>query len=73
VDELFEPFHRGTNRGGASGSGLGLSIVRAVVSAHRGSVHAEPVDGGGLTVSVWLPAGETPQVPPVAADRAGGR
>ena len=38
------------------GSGLGLSIVRAVVRAHGGTVHAEPVPGGGLAVTVRLPA-----------------
>jgi hypothetical protein len=54
--ELFEPFRRGAQRTSASGSGLGLSIVRAVVQAHRGAVTAEKVDGGGLTVTVCLPA-----------------
>ncbi len=56
VDELFEPFRRGVDRAAGGGSGLGLSIVRAVVSAHRGSVSAEAVDGGGLVVNVRLPA-----------------
>jgi hypothetical protein len=56
VEELFEPFHRGVDRAAGGGAGLGLSIVRAVVSAHRGSVRAEPVDGGGLAVTVRLPA-----------------
>ncbi|MGH3977987.1 MAG: sensor histidine kinase [Pseudonocardiaceae bacterium] len=57
IAELFEPFHRGgVSRTSRGGSGLGLSIVRAVVAAHDGSVHAEPVPGGGLTVTVQLPA-----------------
>jgi hypothetical protein len=56
VEQLFEPFRRGAQRASGSGSGLGLSIVRAVVSAHRGSVAAEPVDGGGLVIRVHLPA-----------------
>jgi signal transduction histidine kinase len=55
VEELFEPFHRGVDRAGAGGTGLGLSIVRAVVSAHRGTVRAVPVRGGGLLVTVALP------------------
>ena len=55
VPDLFEPFRRGTDRVG-TGSGLGLSIVRAVVRSHGGSVSAEPVPGGGLSVRVLLPA-----------------
>jgi hypothetical protein len=57
VNTLFEPFHRGgVARTSHDGAGLGLSIVRAVVAAHGGTVHAEPVPGGGLTVTVQLPA-----------------
>lgn len=57
VGELFEPFRRGPveRTGAVRGSGLGLSIVRAVVGAHGGTVQAEPVPGGGLTVTVHLP------------------
>ena len=57
VDALFEPFHRGgVARTKHDGAGLGLSIVQAVVTAHGGTVHAEPVAGGGLAVTVHLPA-----------------
>lgn len=58
VAELFEPFRRGpvARTADTPGSGLGLSIVRAVVQAHGGRVWAEPVRGGGLTVTVELPA-----------------
>lgn len=57
VTALFEPFHRGgVARTAHDGAGLGLSIVQAVVLAHGGTVHAEPVPGGGLTVTVQLPA-----------------
>lgn len=57
VPGLFEPFRRGgVERTGTRGQGLGLSIVKAVVSAHGGQVSAEPRPGGGLNVSVWMPA-----------------
>ncbi|PXY32940.1 two-component sensor histidine kinase [Prauserella sp. PE36] len=57
VTELFEPFRRaGVARTARSGAGLGLSIVRAAVQAHGGAVGAEPVVGGGLAVTVHLPA-----------------
>ena len=65
---LFEPFRRGgRERTGARGSGLGLSIVRAVCDAHGGSVGAVALDGGGLEVTVVLPAAATT---PVAAGSA---
>lgn len=56
VPTLFEPFRRLTDRvGSARGSGLGLSIVRAVAQAHRGDVIATPRTGGGLVVRIILP------------------
>lgn len=59
IPVLFEPFRRLTDRiGSARGSGLGLSIVRAVAQAHGGDVGAVPRPGGGLTVCVTLPARE---------------
>lgn len=57
VAGLFEPFRRaGVARTARHGAGLGLSIVRAAAEAHEGSVSAEPVVGGGLAVTVRLPA-----------------
>jgi signal transduction histidine kinase len=60
IPSLFEPFRRlGAERlVTAKGAGLGLSIVRSVVRAHDGHIHARPREGGGLTVSVTLPACE---------------
>jgi len=61
VAQLFEPFRQGERaRTGHRGSGLGLSIVSAVVAAHRGAVTAEPVDGGGLCFRVELPGPVSP-------------
>ncbi len=68
VPGLFEPFRRGgRERTGARGSGLGLSIVRAVCDAHGGTVAAVALPGGGLEVTVTLPAAATT---PVAAGSA---
>ena len=66
VPGLFEPFRRGGwERTGSRGSGLGLSIVRAVCDAHGGTVSAVAQEGGGLEVTVSLPAADT--TPVVAA------
>ncbi|MEU4688022.1 HAMP domain-containing sensor histidine kinase [Actinoplanes sp. NPDC023714] len=63
VPGLFEPFQRGGwERTGSRGSGLGLSIVRAVCDAHGGTVSAVAQEGGGLEVTVTLPAADTTPV-----------
>jgi signal transduction histidine kinase len=55
LDELFEPFRRGPEQPGKPrGNGLGLSIVRAIVAAHGGTVAAFARESGGLTVVVTL-------------------
>jgi signal transduction histidine kinase len=58
VPGLFEPFRRGgrDRTGSGRGSGLGLSIVHAVCDAHGGTVAAKPLPGGGLEITVTLPA-----------------
>ncbi|MFB4314794.1 sensor histidine kinase [Actinomadura sp. 21ATH] len=58
LETIFEPFRRLRQDRVRSdrGSGLGLSIVRAVATAHHGRVTAEPRPGGGLAVTVRLPA-----------------
>jgi signal transduction histidine kinase len=73
VESLFEPFRRLHGRvaspSGVRGAGLGLSIVRAVARAHGGDAHAQALAGGGLEVTVWLPARAqaTKAVPPLQA------
>nr|WP_204295013.1 HAMP domain-containing sensor histidine kinase [Actinoplanes capillaceus] len=74
VPGLFEPFQRGGwERTGSRGSGLGLSIVRAVCDAHGGTVSAVALEGGGLEVTVALPAADTTPVVSASASvpRAG--
>ncbi|MFI6347510.1 sensor histidine kinase [Streptomyces sp. NPDC050560] len=65
IPSLFEPFRRlGTERlVTAKGSGLGLSIVRAIAHAHHGTVTARPNPTGGLTVTVTLPGEGHPRGP----------
>jgi signal transduction histidine kinase len=57
VERLFEPFRRSqTDRTAADGHhGLGLSIVRAVATAHEATVTATPQPEGGLVVTVTFP------------------
>jgi signal transduction histidine kinase len=58
VPGLFEPFRRlgGDRTGSDRGAGLGLSIVRSVAAAHGGTASARALPGGGLEVTVEVPA-----------------
>jgi signal transduction histidine kinase len=59
VDRLFEPFQRLVNdRSGSSdaGLGLGLSIVRAIATAHRADLVARAQPEGGLAIEVSFAA-----------------
>ncbi|MGD0703426.1 MAG: HAMP domain-containing sensor histidine kinase [Trebonia sp.] len=58
VPSLFEPFRRMEARTGVrDGVGLGLSIARSVITAHRASVTARSQPDGGLAISVVIPRG----------------
>ncbi|MEV6157609.1 HAMP domain-containing sensor histidine kinase [Nonomuraea sp. NPDC052129] len=57
VARLAQPFERlGTDRtGSGDGSGLGLSIVAAIATAHGGGLEPRARPDGGLRVTVSLP------------------
>lgn len=54
---VFERFYRTDNSRARKkgGSGLGLSIVAAIMGAHRGTARLSRTAGGGLTVHLELP------------------
>lgn len=57
-DRLFDRFFR-TARAqdeAIAGAGLGLSIAKAIVEAHRGHISCRSVEGEGTTFAVDLPA-----------------
>ncbi len=58
VERLFQPFQRLDQRRAVyqDGHGLGLSIVRAIASAHGASIAADPLPDGGLSVRVSFPS-----------------
>ena len=58
LGQLFDPLFRvdsARTRTGQHGSGLGLSIVRAIAQAHHGTVAASASRLGGLAIQVSLP------------------
>jgi two-component system OmpR family sensor kinase len=72
-DRIFDRFVRAERTGG--GSGLGLSIVRAVAEAHDGSVRVDESPAGGARFVVRLPTAAAEKPAPVegpaAAERPG--
>ncbi|RYF18233.1 MAG: DUF4118 domain-containing protein [Comamonadaceae bacterium] len=60
---LFEKFTRGEPESARPGVGLGLAICKAVMDAHRGSIHAANAAGGGAEFSFRLPRRPPPSVP----------
>ncbi|MCU0758995.1 MAG: HAMP domain-containing histidine kinase [Steroidobacteraceae bacterium] len=56
LERIFEPYVRVPD--GSGGTGLGLAIARRAVEAHGGQIAARPRDGGGLEVSIRLPAAQ---------------
>jgi signal transduction histidine kinase len=57
LTRIFDRFHQvdPSSRRRFGGMGLGLSLVRSIVEAHRGFVWAESEEGIGSTFFVWLP------------------
>ncbi|GAB2925222.1 ATP-binding protein [Micromonospora polyrhachis] len=55
VDRLFEPFQRLHRTADGGHHGLGLSIVRAIVRAHRANLTAVARPDGGLAVDIAFP------------------
>ena len=53
---IFEPFERLSDRTSHDGFGLGLAIVASIAKVHGGTAAALPHAGGGLSVTVTIPA-----------------
>jgi two-component system sensor histidine kinase KdpD len=55
LERLFAKFHRGRDESSAGGAGLGLSICRAILTAHGGQIDASQRPEGGARFSFTLP------------------
>jgi len=55
IPRIFERFYRGDQSRSKPGTGLGLSLARAIVSAHLGSISVNNTLDGGSLFTVRLP------------------
>jgi signal transduction histidine kinase len=71
LPHIFEPFYRGSQALGRQihGSGLGLSLVKRIVTAHGGRVTVSTRAGVGSSFTIALPAAEADvQATPIARE-----
>ncbi len=52
VNRIFEPFK---TRGKASGTGLGMAIVKDIIDAHQAEIEVERVENQGICFRIFLP------------------
>lgn len=60
IEQIFQPFQRGSNATSAPGYGLGLSLTRRIILVHKGEIKAELNETGQMLVTVILPSSLSP-------------
>jgi two-component system sensor histidine kinase KdpD len=68
-DRMFVPFQRLGDTDNTTGVGLGLALSRGLTEAMGGTLTADDTPGGGLTMTVSLPAVTEPDCEPQPGQR----
>ncbi|WP_026843752.1 PAS domain-containing protein [Brumicola pallidula] len=55
LSRIGERFYRADESGSTPGTGLGLSLVKEIVTIHAGDIEFVSSKGNGMAVTVWLP------------------
>ncbi len=55
LPHVFERLWRGSTSGAVAGSGIGLAVVRELITAHGGTVDVDSSPGHGATFTIKLP------------------
>jgi signal transduction histidine kinase len=71
LPNIFDPFY--TTRRPGRGTGLGLSVCRAILREHGGNIEAASAPGGGAVFTVMLPvASAASEIAPTGASMSTG-
>jgi K+-sensing histidine kinase KdpD len=70
-DRMFAPFERLGNTDSTTGVGLGLAVSRGLTEAMRGTLQPAQTPGGGLTMTMSLPAAPRPTGPSAGLQASG--
>ena len=62
LQKIFDPFFttKTADAGGQGGTGIGLSVCRRIIEAHKGRIRVESEVGKGTTFTLKLPRSESP-------------
>jgi signal transduction histidine kinase len=55
IQNIFEPFYRGSNTKNIKGHGIGLSMVKGIIKLHKGVIQLISEVNSGTTVTINLP------------------
>ncbi|UKL13056.1 sensor histidine kinase [Dissulfurimicrobium hydrothermale] len=70
LPRIFDRLFRADKSRSQRGLGLGLSLVRAVIHAHRGRIEVKSTPEKGSTFIIFIPAGEGPIISGASGDLA---
>ena len=60
LGRIFERFYRADASGAVPGTGLGMTIVKEIMSALHGEISVSSMPGRGTTVRLTLPLAQPP-------------
>ena len=55
INNIFEPFYRGSNTKKIKGHGIGLSMVKGIIKIHGGQINITSSERLGTTITISLP------------------
>jgi signal transduction histidine kinase len=60
ISKIWDRLYRGDKSRSQPGLGLGLSLVKAVVQAHKGRIEVQSVPGTGSAFTLYFPTTPVP-------------